>query len=350
MRIAILGPVMTKAYYGGVATFDEGLAESLIRMGHHTLLFTVQKGEVLNSLLPIKQVSLYQLSPAINSYRPDLVIASLQYAMCFPFIYYGKKVLFLHGFFNFESYGALKTLLSVYATKVMAHHSDYVLANSNFTATINRRIWGIPVNGITYLGLDHKFLENATDSFKETVKKKGQILFVGRLVKSKKVDRMIQALSVLDLRDTTYQFVIAGAGPEYESLKNLAEQKNVKVQFLGKIPHDEIYKLYLESEIFMSLGESEPFGLTFIESLVSNCKIICPNTGGQVEFLTSYADRVKFINPLDIMDIADGLHNLLNLKIEPIDIEKVISRFNYSETAKKIFSIVKEQNGREKIL
>ena len=111
---------------------------------------------------------------------------------------------------------------------------------------------------------------------------------------------------------------------------------------MGKVSHDEIYKLYLESEVFISLGEAEAFGLTFIESLVSNCKILCPNTGGQVEFLSLYSDRVKFVNPLDMMDIADGIYNLLNLNIEPIDVDKVISQFNYSATAKKIFSIVKE--------
>lgn len=342
MKIAILGPVMTTAYYGGVATFDEGLAASLINLNHQVLLFTTQKGKILHSELPIKQVSVFQLLKMINSYHPDLVIGSLQYAMCFPFLHYGTKILFLHGFFNFESYGAIKTLLSVYVTKFMAHYSECVLANSNYTATINRRIWGIPVNGIAYLGLDHKFLENVANIRQQTNKKRNQILFVGRLVKSKKIDRLIQALAVLTSRGVDYQFVVAGTGPEYESLKKLTEERRVKVQFLGKVPHDEIYKLYLESEVFISLGEAEAFGLTFIESLVSNCKILCPNTGGQVEFLSLYSDRVKFVNPLDMVDIADGIYNLLNLNIEPIDVDKVISQFNYSATAKKIFSIVKE--------
>lgn len=353
MKIAILGPVMTKAYYGGVATFNEGLAASLINMNHQVLLFTTQKSEIINSELNIKRVSIFRLFTEINAFHPDLVIGSLQYPLCFPLVHYGTKVLFLHGFFNFESYGIKSTLISVLATKFMAHYSDCILANSNFTATINRRIWGIPVNGVAYLGLDYNFLKNVIKEFKKIHKKKGEILFAGRLVKSKKVDRMIQAFAMLNSRDITYQLVIAGTGPEQENLEKLADKIGVKVHFLGKIPHDEIYKLYLESEIFISLGEAESFGLTFIESLISGCKILCPNTGGQTEYLNLYSDRVRFVNPLDTMDIADGIYKLLNINVDPIDIDEVISRFNYTETAQKIFSILKNErnkNAKQKIL
>lgn len=143
MKIAILGPVITTEYFGGVATFDEGLAFAFTQLGYEVLIITTQGSSVTNLSLNIKQVSKIHVVANINQYKPDLVIASLQYAAYFPFIRHGVKVLFLHGFFNFQSYGILKTLLAVGATKFMAKYSDRILANSNFTATINRRIWNI---------------------------------------------------------------------------------------------------------------------------------------------------------------------------------------------------------------
>lgn len=337
MKIAILGPVITPIYFGGVATFDEGLAQAFRQLGHDVTLFTTQKQKGFgNSLVNIRLVSKWCLAATVNRYCPDLVIASLQYALCFPWIHNGKKVLFLHGFFNFQSYGILKTLFAVEITKFMTLYSDKILANSNFTATINRRIWNIPVDGIVHLGVDNTFLEKVLKSDNTLVQNRGQILFAGRLVISKNIDKIIRALILLKQDKVQYNFVIAGDGPECSYLMNLAQQYKIPVDFLGRIEHQEIYKLYQKSEVFISLGESESFGLTYVESLLCNCKIVCPRTGGQVEFLNDYADRVSFVDPLDDKNIAMGIKKLLLSDIIPLNISKVSNRFSYQKTAQKI--------------
>ena len=337
LKIALLGPVITKSYYGGVATFDEGLAEAFLELGHEVILFTVQKDIPLNKIIPIERKSKYSLASSVNDYHPDIVIASLQYGLYFTRIQNSKKILFIHGFFNFESYGVLKTLISVMVTKFMARYSDLLVANSNFTAMINRRIWNIPVDCIAYLGADNQFLSHV-DKVKSIKKKKGQILFAGRLAVSKKVEKIIHAVSLLNNQDIIYELVVAGDGPEYRNLKNYAAKCGANTKFLGKVSHENIFDLYSESEVFISLGESEPFGITFVEALLSGCKIVCPNTGGQVEFLSSYPDKVCFVDPLNPQDIAVGIQRLLEENTEEIDVDNLVERFNYKNTAKKIIS------------
>lgn len=337
MKIAVLGPVITKSYYGGVATFDEGLAEAFLSLGHEVTLFTVQKDIPLNRTLPVKQKTKCGIASAINNYHPDIVIASLQYGLYFTKIREGKKILFIHGFFNFESYGVLKTLVSVAVTKFMARYSDLLVANSNFTAMMNRRIWNIPVDCVTYLGADKHFLSRVSEM--ESVKKKrGQILFAGRLVISKKVEKIIQAVSLLNDRNVTYELVIAGDGPEYQKLKDYADRCGTNIRFLGKVSHEDIFDLYEKSEVFISLGESESFGITFVEGLLAGCKIVCPNTGGQVEFLSAYPDKVYFVNPLSLQNIADGIQRSLEENTEPICTKNLMERFNYKNTAKELIS------------
>lgn len=338
MKIAILGPVMTSNYYGGVATFDEGLSEAFQQMGHEVLLLTVQQETVKNKAITIRQESYYKIIKTVNRYQPDFIIASLQYGLCFPFMHYGKKILFLHGFFNVQSYGVIKTMLSVFVTKIIARYSDVILTNSNFTSMINQRIWNIPSNGVAYLGLDESFSKNVLVSSANECRKKGQILFVGRLAISKSVDRILHALSHLEKQKIDYHFVVAGDGFEREMLKELSQKLHLNVSFLGKVSHDDIYRLYKESEVFISLGSSEPFGITYIESLLSGCKIVCPNTGGQVEFLRAYSDRVSFVNPLDTQDIAHGVKEMLFKNPASLDLEEVSVKFNYKQTGKKIIS------------
>ncbi len=344
MKIAILGPVYTTYYYGGVATFDEGIAAAFTTMGHEVILFTSQKGTIKNANINIKQCSKWKLVAEVKKFKPDVILASLQYAIYFCLFHSAIKVMFLHGFFNFESYGIIKTLLSVRAMKFMANSSDLIIANSNFTAMINRRIWNIPVNGIAYLGIDPEFQEQI-DKIKGTKKQKGKILFVGRLAKSKRVDRIIKAIAELKKCRKSYELIIAGDGPESAKLQQLAQKLQVNAKFLGRVSHREVYKLYREAEIFISLNDGESFGITFVESLLSNCKIVCPNTGGQVEFLEGYHDRVQFISPLDDKNIADGIDKLLSSDVPIIDTCKVNAQFNYLVTASKIIHYIEEING-----
>ena len=93
-----------------------------------------------------------------------------------------------------------------------------------------------------------------------------------------------------------------------------------------------------ETEFLFSLGESEPYGLTYAEALLAGCKIVCPITGGQVEFLMNYLDRISFVDVLSNKSIAEGIKKCLETGNVNFN-EDLIQKFRYSETAKRILEI-----------
>lgn len=245
---------------------------------------------------------------------------------------------FLHGFFNIQSYGILTTSLAVGYTKWMVEKSDIVIANSYFTAMINQRIWNIHVDGISHLGVDSTYLQNVIKNKQIVNCQNRNILFVGRLAISKKVDKIIKAISLLN-DNNKIKFIVVGDGPEKEKLIKLANKLKINTTFMGRVSHEEIYQLYRNSEIYISLSESESFGISLVEALLGGCKIICPMTGGQVEFLSKYVDRVRFVNTFNIANISSGINELLNKEVNKLGTD-IANQFSYKLVAQRILDII----------
>lgn len=101
---------------------------------------------------------------------------------------------------------------------------------------------------------------------------------------------------------------------------------------------------YRRSEVFISLNPSEPFGIVFPEALISGCKIVCPLTGGQVEYLQDYANTVAFVNEKDVGSVARGIKKLFE-QGEPIaNIDECNNRFNYKRVASEIIDYIGYRN------
>ncbi len=340
MKIAILGPVITDQYFGGVATFDEALAKAFQKIGHDVSILTSQKGSITNKKIKIKQIKKSEISNIVNENNTDLTIASLQYGTSLKSIQTGKKVYFLHGFFNVQSYGIAKTLAATALTQKMTSYADCVIANSSFTAAINQRIWNIHVDGVAHLAVDEDFLSKVNRIGSRTSDEQKRVLFVGRLAVSKHVERIIQAVSLMS--KNSYELIIAGDGPEKQNLLHKAKELNVNAKFIGRVEHDQISTIYRRCGVFVSLSESEPYGLTYAEALLSGCQIVCPSTGGQVEYLMKYSDRTHFIDVLDPESIARGITDGLKAKEAAVD-NSMISKFSYSETANRILTLVSKK-------
>lgn len=100
---------------------------------------------------------------------------------------------------------------------------------------------------------------------------------------------------------------------------NLDIPKNLKVNFLGLIDHNELLSNLKKVEflIFPSLRES--FGLPLIEGIQANCKILCSNLNFAHELISpSY-----FFNPNDEKSITDVILLALSNKNHPISSIKI---------------------------
>lgn len=337
MKVAIIGPVTTKSYFGGVATFDENLAIAFSRMGHKTVLLSsqsdVEEGTIDN--VPVRKISFFN----IKKHQFDLVICSLGDIKFLKGINAGFKIAFLHGFFTVKFYGLFKAVAGIEYQKHFFKYADAVIANSEFTRFMNIESAGIKTDGSVQLGVSYDFL-NELKKNDEIEREPHSVLFTGRLVSVKRVDRILKAIKLLKDQGQDYHLYIVGEGPEQEKLIQYSRKYDLNVTFTGKVSKKEIVRFYKKSEVFISLNRSEPYGITFCEALLAGCKIICPSTGGQVEFLRNYPNTAQILRDDSPEQIAEAIKSLSNSnKMDSIKTED----FSYEKTAKEILNIVKQK-------
>ncbi len=118
------------------------------------------------------------------------------------------------------------------------------------------------------------------------------ILTVGRLVKRKGFDRVIECLPQLSNEGIDVHYLICGKGKMDSELKELASQLNVadKVHFAGFVPDQELANYYAACDIFAMLTFLEPneqsiegFGIVYLEAGYFGKPVIASKVGGVID-------------------------------------------------------------------
>ena len=103
-------------------------------------------------------------------------------------------------------------------------------------------------------------------------------LYVGRLVKVKRVDRILEALSPLN--DYNWEFHIVGDGEEYRTLVDLSKQLGIEDRIVWHGWSIDPWKAVPSCTSLLLSSETEPFGLVLIEALSRGIPVIssdCPH-------------------------------------------------------------------------
>lgn len=316
MKIIIAGPLPSQKSNGGVAVFTECLAKEAARAGNDVLVLTNKAGLTSYKFSNHKIIkkSIWNI-PAIKRFKPELVISSLQYSLLFCFLNLRTvKVHILHGFTGFKYYSSTKFYIMHFIDVVIRKKFDYLLANSTFTKLINEEVFNIKSDGYFYIGLEREALKKITDTSGKNSNKK-DVLFIGRIVPAKGVEKSIKAF--LRLKCTS-NFKIAGYGSELALLKQ-KYKLNKNIEFEGMVDQDQALKLYRESKVFISLNPSEPFGITYVEAIANGMFVVAPRTGGQVEFLSMFPGRYCLVNPDNENSVMEGIEKGLESNLLPLD-------------------------------
>lgn len=133
--------------------------------------------------------------------------------------------------------------------------------------------------------------------------RKRVILYVGRLSEKKGVRYLINAMpSVLEVFPDA-ELLIVGSGELEPDLKeHVGSMKMEKhIVFTGGVPNSELPAYYSRSDVFVgpsvhSLdGDTEGFGLTFVEASMSGCLLIGSDVGGIREIIED--NKTGFLVP-----------------------------------------------------
>jgi glycosyltransferase involved in cell wall biosynthesis len=164
-----------------------------------------------------------------------------------------------------------------------------------------------------------------TDLFKpkEDGEKTKSVFFVGRIEQQKNLAFLVESLAGLDV-----ELIIAGEGSLKEEMRQLGQDRGVKITFLGNVPQKMIPDLIHTSKIFAlpSLYEGNP--KVILEAMSCGAPIV--------------ATRVKGIDSV----INDGDNGLLVTLGDHKEMREKISKILNDESLAKNLGL----NARKKIL
>ncbi|NLA04437.1 MAG: glycosyltransferase family 4 protein [Firmicutes bacterium] len=121
------------------------------------------------------------------------------------------------------------------------------------------------------------------------------LFFIGRLVREKGVQVLLQALPQIEERFPGVRAVIAGQGPYGEELHRLSLHSGIdrRVTFAGYIDEETRNQLYAlaDAAVFPSLYE--PFGLVALEAMATGTPVVVSDTGGFAETVEHGVNGVR---------------------------------------------------------
>ena len=145
------------------------------------------------------------------------------------------------------------------------------------------------------------------------------LLSVGRLTARKGMDRVIECLPDLLRENPALIYLIVGDGAQRCELRQRAETLGVThaVRFAGAVPGADLPAYYGLGDIFvlpnrtLPNGDTEGFGIVFLEANASGIPVIAGNSGGSGDAVAD-GDNGLLVNGNDTASITAAIRRLLN--------------------------------------
>jgi glycosyltransferase involved in cell wall biosynthesis len=198
-----------------------------------------------------------------------------------------------------------------------------LVAVSDYSSLTLRTIFGLRVDAVVRNPMMPLFLETAPDV--KTARE--AITYVGRLHRSKGVDRLLPAIS--DVLDQTPGLVawIVGDGPMRATLESMAAG-DLRIKFLGALPPTEVRDRLRRSRVLVSASPTEPFGIVYLEGLSQGCSVVMPASGGGLEIAPELIGGTIQVFPVSAKreEVAAALHRAIEATPESIQLQDYSAR------------------------
>jgi phosphatidylinositol alpha-1,6-mannosyltransferase len=184
--------------------------------------------------------------------------------------------------------------------------ADAVVAVSRFTRDSLVSLMGVDPGRITLIpnGVDvSRFAPRpARDDLRQRYDLHGRpiLLTVGRLSERKGQDKVIEALPALLEAIPGLTYLMVGDGPSRALLQARAHALGVQasVRFAGSVAPEELVDHYALADVFIMAnralpsGETEGFGLVFLEANACGVPVVAGQAGGSVDAVTDGVNGV----------------------------------------------------------
>lgn len=209
--------------------------------------------------------------------------------------------------------------------KFVFRHVDAVLANSDFTRDTLIELIGLNARRIEVIYPTVDELRFRPDlpsgDLRQSLGMSGGqklILSVGRLQRRKGFDKVVGALPLLLERGIDAHYALIGIGEDRDYLTRLANECGVadRVHLLGHVSYEDLPRWYGASDVFAMPnrevgGDTEGFGLVFLEAAASCRPALAGRTGGTGSAVVHEITGLR-VDGERVEAVAEGLGRLLS--------------------------------------
>lgn len=174
------------------------------------------------------------------------------------------------------------------------------------------------------------------------------VFYVGRLVREKGVQVLIDAAPEILARCPKTKFIIAGKGPFEDVLRRQAENLGIseRVYFTGYVEDDVRNTLYSWADVAVFPSLYEPFGIVALEGMAARTPVVVSDTGGISEIVEHGVDGLK-ANTGDARSIAKQVIEILSDDVLARSLKenayrKVKKEYTWPEIAGRTIDIYRE--------
>ncbi|MEQ9280433.1 MAG: glycosyltransferase family 4 protein [Balneola sp.] len=193
-------------------------------------------------------------------------------------------------------------------------------------------------------------------AFSVDLSKKTLLLTVGRQVKRKGHEWFIT--KVLPQIKSEIIYLVIGAGPEHERLKELVKDSNLqeKVLMTGKQPDEVLKNAYAGSDIFIMpnipiSGDMEGFGIVLLEANLAGTPAVAADLEGIKDVIENGKNGYK-IKVKDSKSFSEQIDSLIENNLEEMSSSSrkfVLENFTWNKVAQQYISYLKEIVENKKI-
>ncbi|KPC64929.1 glycosyltransferase [Streptomyces chattanoogensis] len=162
---------------------------------------------------------------------------------------------------------------------------------------------------------------------------------VGRLVPAKRFDVLVRAVTRL----SGVHLLLAGEGPELETLRRTAEQFGSanRIHLLGALGPDKLLDvpgLLAALDVFVAPSQDEAFGLAVLEALAAGLHVLYGSCPAIDELPADQTPGARRISPV-VHEVTTALREVRRGGAERLPVPPVVRRYDIARSAESLMSV-----------
>lgn len=385
MRILMLSWEYPPVSHGGLARHVQDLSEALVRKGIEVFVVTqgsaeLPADEIINGVRVLRTIP---VAVTANNFVEDILQLNFQLLeralVLFRELDNNLDIIHGHDWLVFWASKVLKhsfttpLIYTIHATEFGRNQGIYndmqryindlewyasfeawkLIVCSQYMNNEVRNLFQVPEDKAVVIGNgvnEQNYRGDSSPAYRDFYASPDEdiVFYVGRIVREKGIQVLIQAIPEILKTNPKTKFVIAGKGPYLDNLRSLAEYLGVaeRVYFTGFISDRERNNLYRIADVAVFPSLYEPFGIVALEAMVTRTPVIVSEVGGLAEFVRDGENGLT-VKPNDPQQLAEKIRFLLNNKERAREMAsrayEIVKRdFTWDEIANKTLAVYEE--------